>query len=235
MSGYQRSQVEVCLWQITHADEPRAEPTTTFRVQVKKLLDLDRSIYLDKHLKGDVAKLAFSDQLAKGSGWHVPFSEFHVFMLAIALTLWSAGFKQAEIVNYLQVFQIKLRKQQKKIRQAGGVVETLYAPRSGSPLVANWVGPNLSEDSSARVYLLLNQIELANALPGIKDKRYFEPSFAWGVQELAKIIARRHSSERAAFLIELADLDARIRILLPNCTARLRHRPRHQRTPATTQ
>lgn len=234
MSGFQRSQVAACLWEITHADDSRSEPTATFHVQIKKLLDLDRSIFLNKHLKGDNAELAFNDELAKGSGWRVPFSEFNVFMLAIALTLWNAGFKQAEIVSYLQLFRTKISNQHKKIRQAGGVVAPIYAQGPDSPLVANWVGPNVNDDPLARVYLLVNQIEFTEALQKTKGKRYFEPSFAWGVEELAKIIARRHSSERAAFLIELADIDARIRILLPNCTARLRHRSSHLRAPATT-
>ncbi len=229
MSGYKRSQVETCLWQIMRAESADNDVPSKFRSRIKKVLDLDRQIYtLKSAQKGGVRpKLAFNDDLAGGQGWDVPFREVHAFMLAIALVMLNAGFKQSEVVDYLQRFATPIKKKFDAIRNAVATVETLYSPATREPLVADTNGGNLNEKASARVYMIIDRIDFAEILGVSKGKPSFAPYFVGDLADLAKMIADRHLSQRAVFLVELADLVARIRLLLPESPARRRGPPSH--------
>jgi hypothetical protein len=222
MSQYKRSQVDTCLWNILRADSAEQDAPVTFRARVKKLLDLDRQMYQQKLENEGRAALAFNDELAGGQGWDVPFAEFHVFMLGVALEMWNAGFKQAEIVDYLQRFRRPIKTKYEWVRKTGATVGAMYSPASGKPVVLDTNGPDLDEEPSARVYMIIDRIELPEAIAATTRKPSFSPAFSEGAGELAEMFAHRHLSQRAALLIEIADLIARIRLLLPECPARRR-------------
>ncbi|MFN3890733.1 MAG: hypothetical protein ACK4MV_10080 [Beijerinckiaceae bacterium] len=221
---YKRSQVEHCLWNVLRAASAPFDVPRTFRFRIKKLLDIDRQLFSDPEKLGrNRPRLAFNDALAGGNGIDVPFSEFHVFMMGLALEMWNAGFKQTELVLLLQRIRRELERKFKEICEENGHVGAQFPTHSSRPLVKDETGPNLKEDASARHYMIIDRIELPEVLPRDRASRsYFEPVFVRGAKEFAKELGNRQHGQRSAFFIELAALVAEIRTILPHSVARRR-------------
>lgn len=92
-----RGQVEWALWRLPQENAKRA-PTTKFKLQVKHLLELDRS----EPLPTRTASFAFSEEPAAGRGEHTLFSVFDAFLLEAGLSLLEVGFKRKDVVLFLR-------------------------------------------------------------------------------------------------------------------------------------
>lgn len=167
MSHFKRSQVEFCIWNVMRAQSAPLDVPSTFRFRIKKLLDIDRQLFADPvRLGRNRPRLAFNDELAGGQGIDVPFSEFHVFMLGLALEMWNAGFKQTELVFLLQRIRPDLERKFKEMGKESGHVGAMFTTSSRTPRVSDEAGPDLRADASSRLYMIVDRIELPETLSG---------------------------------------------------------------------
>src|SRR6266852_1466837 len=90
---YRRGQMEWALWrQFSHlGDQCRTPAPPVFLNRIKRMLDLDRAQNADVFSYGGSAKGRFVD-----------YAEYSVFLMALALILLDAGFKQGDVLFLLR-------------------------------------------------------------------------------------------------------------------------------------
>lgn len=103
--AFTRGQAEWALWRLDFSNEKRT-PTTRFKIQVKHLLELDRS----EPLASRSISHAFSDEPTFGRGEHSLFSAFDTFMLETGLSLLTIGFKRKDVVLFLRARRNRWRR-----------------------------------------------------------------------------------------------------------------------------
>lgn len=164
---YKRGQVEWALWRaFTLARSPGDGPPPIFKTRIKRLLDLDREF--DVAAFGTVPSCAFAFVMPAegGSGVEARYTPFDVFCLALALDLLDVGFKQGEIVYLMRhlretlddwfpdlVKRPSLIDRQRHLAKLHPNLPTMERGGGRAPL------------ADARVFLLLNRIELTEVFP----------------------------------------------------------------------
>ena len=227
---FKRSQIDHCLWHVFSSAGGDVHPT--FRARIKKLLDLDRARAVDPDARSTMTpgrdRLAFNDDLAGGKGLDVPFTQRHVFRLAVALELLQAGFKQSEVMLFVQEVQGQLDRAYKIMELNRPGTGKLYIPaqaRPGCPTVLGKDGVSLAD---TRVYMLIDRIELPETAPASLQNMQpilFEPTVFRGIAALMHALEDRPSDRRSTLVMEIAELFALIATHLPDAPVRRRGRP----------
>ena len=111
---YKLNQVEAVLSKLLTASFSQSwsnkEPISgKWKTRIKRLLEIDRAWGEKNKRRLKEIPMAFYDELPGGTGNDAEFSPRKVFNLAIACSLLRIGFKQTETVEYVGIFDAKLR------------------------------------------------------------------------------------------------------------------------------
>jgi hypothetical protein len=114
---FKRNQVEEAISRTI--GERSHEPSQTLKTQIKRLLDLDRSLKRStKSRDPERASFAFFDSTPPGRGAEVKFSEANAFALLVGIRMLSHGWPQSFVVSRLRQAHEELVAQHKAILAA---------------------------------------------------------------------------------------------------------------------
>ncbi|MEK6746147.1 MAG: hypothetical protein AABY33_03865 [Pseudomonadota bacterium] len=184
------------------------EMPKVFKSRVKKLLNIDRASGAEKN------NWVFFESAGEGTGTQESYSDFHVFMMGIALYMLNIGFKQSEIIFFLQHTQQDIKKRYNQIRSSGDV----------API---W-GANRSEiENAVSHFMLINRVEMQETVPALSGDNpiIMCPVFVKGLEGLKKELHTYPNLYTAFTAIELADIALTLPALLSAIPAAGRGRP----------
>jgi hypothetical protein len=114
MSHYKRNQIEEAISR--SFEEQSAKPSSTLRIRMKRLLDMDRSlVHNPKSPDLNEANYAFYSGDSPGKGVEIRFSEYEAFALLTSLRLLQHGWPQSFAVAVLRRVRPELEKQHARI------------------------------------------------------------------------------------------------------------------------
>jgi hypothetical protein len=209
-----RNQIEEGLWKYLSSvsnwgnQNGIPEVPQVFKSRVKKLLNLDRNNGNEKGV------WVFYDSIGGGTGTQELYSDFHVFNMAIALNMLSTGFKQSEIIFFLQHIQDALKENYGIIRSGDSI-----APICGT-------NRNCIENAIP-VFMLINRVEMQEMWPGSDTNGpiIMAPYFVKGTKDLQKEISTKPNLYTAFIIIEIADAALSLPDILESIPAAKRGRP----------
>jgi hypothetical protein len=219
--GYQLGQVQGALYAIFSGNPRTAykriadRPPLTFRNQIKRLLDLDRS-----SAKESDRRSAFCAVLPSGSGNEVQYGTFDAFCLAIGLELVRFGFKQAEVVDKVQHIRPELLRIYSDLERT---IETMGSTTHVKDLKGNLPKRKVTrnkdkEAADPRIFLVLDNLERPRETAleaSIYKEARQEPQILSGWKALQEYLDGAFSGPaRSLFMIELSEFSARLRELL---------------------
>jgi hypothetical protein len=231
---YKRGQVEWALWRaFTLARSPGDGPPPIFRTRIKRLLDLDRELDAGGLDAPPPCAFAFVAPSEGGSGIEAQYTPFDAFCLAIALDLLEVGFKQGEIVLLMRHLRDTL---------ADWFDDLLKRPSlfdRQAHLAKHYPGlPSLERSggrapiADARVFLLLNRIEMTELMPleGKPGRAVFlEPEVCEGVARLQqRLDALMPRHQRTVITTEITATAQAVATFLDAAPLVPRGRPRRQ-------
>ena len=201
---YRRGQVLWALWRtFTHGRRVSPDPPSTFLTRVKRLLELDRAD------GSETGRFAFVDEEPEGKGTDSGYSAFNALCLGLALDMLDVGFKQSEVVFFLQHTRDEIERFFKHI---------LTSP----PALRQKIGaedrpdcPTYEENGIAyadpRIFLLTTKVEMTEVFPGPRGKPrrgplIWRPVFCRGIEALRAELHRMNYDNRKTFVMELANL-----------------------------
>ena len=209
-----RNQMEEGLWKYLSSvpnwgnQKNVSEVPKVFRSRIKKLLNLDRQ-------KGNENKnWMFYDSEGGGTGSQEIYSDYHVFNMAIALNMLSTGFKQSEIIFFLQHVQEVIKANYIIIRSGGFI-----APISG--MNRNTI------DNAVPVFMLINRVEMQEMWPDLSSGEpiIMAPIFVKGSVGLQEEIEKLPNLYTAFIVVEIADMALMLPSIVENVLAAKRGRP----------
>lgn len=244
---WRRKQAEGALWRYfatyqnwggdnTHSQQP---PPKVFSSRVRKLLDLDRGFDRSKLGDAPAAEWAFYDTPGEGTGSKRPLSDFNVFLLAVALDMLNTGLKQSEILFFLRHTRETIKDEYRQIRAQDLPAPVMGAsPRAmraaqdypSAPSVA-FQGSPMADFS---VFMLVRRVEMTELVerPQAQSTRdahmplYWQPAFAYGLDELTETLYRSPNSYRCVIVLELADMARALPRILADTPRFERGRPK---------
>lgn len=232
---YKRGQVEWALWHaFTLARSPGDGPPPIFRTRIKRLLDLDRELDTSERDVPLPCPFAFVEPAEGGSGIEAQYAPFDAFCLAIALDLLDVGFKQGEIVLLIRHlrdtlanwFDDLLRRPSLNDRQS-------YLAKFHPDLPSLVRSGGRAPIADARVFLLLNRLEMTELMPAVRSKPgqavFLEPEICEGVARLQqRLDALMPRHRRTVITTEIAATAQAVATFLDAAPLVPRGRPRRQ-------
>jgi hypothetical protein len=212
-----RNQMEGALWHYMSAlpnwgdiAEVKKVPKV-FSSRIKKLLNIDRANGNEK------SNWAFFDYESEGTGAQEKYSDYNVFLMGIGLHLLNIGFKQSEIIFFLQNAQHLIEPNYKTILK-----EYDEAPVFGS-------GRQRTEKDNT-CFMMINRIEMIEAIEALSNHGskpvILAPHFAFGTNEVKRSLEKWSKDYVAFITIELADLALRLPKIIENTEPAGRGRPK---------
>lgn len=233
---YKRGQVEWALWRaFTLARSPGEGPPPIFRTRIKRLLDLDRELDASGFGAKPPCTFAFVQPAEGGSGIEAQYAPFDAFCLAIALDLLDVGFKQGEIVFLMRHLRDTLADWFDDLLKRPSLIDRqahLAKHHPDLPLLERSGGRAPIAD--ARVFLLLNRIEMTELMPAVRCKPggalFLEPEVCEGVARLQqRLDALMPRHRRTVIATEIATTAQAVAKFLDAAPLVPRGRPRRQR------
>jgi len=206
---YKRGQVEWALWRaLTLARSPGDGAPPVFKGRIKRLLDLDRDLDVGDLAAPPPCEFAFVAQ--GGSGVEAQYAPFDAFCLAIALDLLDVGFKQGEIVLLMRYLRDTLADWFDDLLTRPSLIDRQsHLAKHHPKLPALERGGGRAPIADARVFLILNRIEMTELWPAMDSKpgqaMFTEPEVCEGVARLHQrldTLMPRH--RRTVITIEIA-------------------------------
>lgn len=229
---YKRGQIEWALWRaIMLGRWSGGEPPAIFKTRIKRLLDLDRELPID----GEVSAHAFLSDEGGGSGFETQYAPFDVFCLGVALDLLDIGFKQGEIVLVMRHLRTELARWFPRALARPSLINrqnNLAKSYPDLPVIARADRAPLAD---ARIFLLLNRVELTEVLSGASPSGKSQmpvvlaPAICTGLSgledELHKLMPLHR---RTIIVIEIAAIAQAVAGFLTKAPHIARGRPRKQ-------
>jgi len=189
---YRRGQVEWALWRaFTLARSPGDGPPPIFKTRIKRLLDLDRDLDASVFGAEPPCAFAFVEPSEGGSGTEAQYAAFDVFCLALALDLLDVGFKQGEVVFLMRHLREPLEDWFPALVDRPSLIDRQWNLAKMHPKLPRLErGGGKAPLADARVFLILNRIEMTEVLAPAPPRRkgspavFLEPVFCEGVAEL---------------------------------------------------
>lgn len=234
---YKRGQVEWALWRtFTLARSPGDGPPPIFRTRIKRLLDLDRELDAGSLDVPPPCTSAFVEPAEGGSGVEAQYTPFDAFCLAIALDLLDVGFKQGEIVLLMRHLRDTLADWFDDLLKRPSLIDRQSHPAKhhpGLPSLARSGGRAPIAD--ARVFLILNRIEMTELMPAIESRPgqavFLEPEVCEGISRLQqRLDALMPRHRRTVIITEIAATAQAVAMFLDAAPLVPRGRPRRQQT-----
>lgn len=231
---FKRGQVEWALWRSFRPVGSRdSGPTTVFRTRIKRLLELDRDF--PKKRPVDLP-CAFTASFEGGSGVEAAYTEQDAFALALALDLLNAGFKQGEIVLVMRHLREILDDWHADLIARPNLNDRQRVRPDDYPeLPAYQETGKKTEFVDARVFLLLNRIEITEVLsiapaPGkTGDAVFSEPEVCEGLTKLQERLHRLMPlARRMVIVLEMTAIAQSVSRWLQDAPLVPRGRPRQQ-------
>lgn len=229
---YKRGQIAWALWRSLRPLGSKDDgPPPVFGTRLKRLLDLDREPDASKA----TSKPAFTTSFDGGSGIEAAYTPADVFALALALALLDIGFKQGEIVFVMRHLRKVLNDWYPRLVRRPSLIDRQRVLASQYPKLPRYEpGPDKAALADARVFLILNRIEITEVLAaGPKTKPgeavFLEPEICEGLTALQ---TRLHDlmplRRRTVILLELTATAQSITHYLAEAPVVPRGRPRHE-------
>lgn len=233
---YKRGQVEWALWRaFTLARSPGDGPPPIFKTRIKRLLDLDRDLDITAFGAKPASDFAFVAPAEGGRGVEVPYTPFDVFCLALALDLLDVGFKQGEIVFLMRHLRDGLADWYADLVSRPPLIDRqthLARSHPKLPVIARGGKAALAD---ARVFLLLNRIEMTEVLAAATPKGkagqalFLEPEVCEGIGQLHdRLNALMPLHRRTVIILEITAVAQAVSVFLEQAPIVPRGRPRRQ-------
>lgn len=232
---YRRGQVEWALWRaFTLARSPGDGPPAVFKTRIKRLLDLDRDLDVAALGAAPPSAFAFVEPTDGGSGTEVPYTSFDAFCLALALDLLDVGFKQGEIVFLMRHLREPLEDWFPALVDRPSLIDRQRPLAKMHPRLPRLErGGGKAPLADARVFLILNRIEMTEVLAPAPPRRkgspavFLEPVFCEGVAALqARLDALMPLHRRTVITLEIAAVAQAVSAFLDAAPFVPRGRPR---------
>lgn len=229
---YKRGQIEWALWRAALIGRwSGGEPPAIFKTRIKRLLDLDRELAVD----GGAATHAFLSDEAGGSGVETQYAPFDAFCLAVALDLLDIGFKQAEIVLVMRHLRNVLARWFQRARANPSLINRQNHLAKSYPDLPSIERAGRQPLADARIFLLLNRVELTEVLSVKSDKSkspvVLAPVVCSGIaglhDELNKLMPLHR---RTMIVVEIAAIAQAVAGFLTIAPVVARGRPRKQQS-----
>lgn len=189
--AYKRGQVEWALWRAVPLSRGTTDlPSPIFKTRIKRLLDLDRDLDVTALGARPASDFAFVAVTDGGSGVEAQYASFDVFCIAIALDLLDIGFKQGEIVYLMRHLRDTLEDWFEELIRRPSLNDRQLRLAAKFPNLPIIVRPGKPPLADARVFLILNRIEMTELLPVAKVKGkgltavFHEPLVCQGIVQL---------------------------------------------------
>lgn len=234
VAAYKRGQVEWALWRAFTLATTSSDAPPIFKTRIKRLLDLDREIDTTGSQAPPTHAYAFSQQGAEGSGIEVQYTALDALCLGVALDLLDVGFKQSEIVTLMRYLRATLEDWFDDLLERPSLIDRqshLHKNHPHLPRIERDKGRSALAD--ARVFLLLNRIELTEVLPVIdklnNEALFLKPIVAEGIEGLSRILDTHLSiNRRTVITVEVAALAQAVTAFLEKAPMPARGRPAKQ-------
>ena len=170
---YKRGQVEWALWRaFTLTRSSGNGPPPIFKTRIKRLLDLDRELDVSSFGAEPASPHAFVEITNGGKGIEANYTPFDVFCLALALDLLDVGFKQGEIVYLMRHLRETLDGWFPKLVKRPSLIDRQSLLAKAHPKLPKIDrGDGRAALADARVFLLLNRIEMTEVLAALPPAR----------------------------------------------------------------
>lgn len=232
---YRRGQVEWALWRaFTLARSPGDGPPSIFKTRIKRLLDLDRGLEVSGFGAAPPSAFAFVEPSEGGSGTEAQYAVFDAFCLALALDLLDVGFKQGEIVYLMRHLRERLEAWFPELLDRPSLIDRqahLAQHHPKLPRVER--GSGKSPLADARVFLILNRIEMTEVLAPVQTRDhpsqpvFLEPEVCEGITKLtARLDDLMPLHRRTVITLEIAAAAQAVRTFLDAAPLFPRGRPR---------
>lgn len=233
---FKRGQIEWALWRSFRPIGAQDDgPPQVFKTRIKRLLDLDRAFDVRELGPQSIASLAFTKTFEGGSGIEAAYTGEDVFALALALDLLDVGFKQGEIVFVVRHLREIIDDWFLDLVKRPDLMDRQRLLASRYPELPSFdPGSGKAALADARVFLLLNRIEITEVLSVTsKTKRgqavFLEPEVCEGLKALQlRLQDLMPVKRRALVLIEMAGLAQSVHRFLQEAPIAPRGRPRRQ-------
>jgi len=206
-------------------------PPPIFKTRIKRLLDIDRTFEAGE-FHASPADFAFGGPVVEGTGIDVAYAAVDVFCLALALDLLDVGFKQSEIVFVMRHLRKPLERWYPKIVARPSLLDRQVRLANRYPqLPSHQPAEGRAPQADARVFLILNRIEMTELLPAVGSRPVFgAPEFCEGAASLHE---RLHTlmprQRRTVIVLEVAGVAQAVSAFLQKAPVVRRGRPpRHQ-------
>ncbi len=233
---YKRGQIEWALWRSFRPLGSRDEgPPPIFKTRIKRLLDLDRELDVTQLASRPPSDFAFVTSFEGGSGVEAAYAPADVFALALALDLLDVGFKQGEIVYVMRHLREVLDDWYPDLIKRPSLNDRQKRLAAHFPKLPRYEpGPGKAALADARVFLILNRIEITEvlAVAGAKPGHavFLQPEVCEG---LAALEARLHDvmplRRRTVILLEITAIAQAVTHYLHEAPVVARGRPRRER------
>jgi hypothetical protein len=226
---YKRGQMEWALWRAFTLGRSVANgPPPIFKTRIKRLLDIDRTFEAGEFHGASAADFAFGGPVVEGTGIDVAYAAVDVFCLALALDLLDVGFKQSEIVFVMRHLRKPLERWYPKIVARPSLLDRQVRLANRYPqLPAHQPAEGRAPQADARVFLILNRIEMTELLPAAGSRPVFgAPEFCEGAASLHErlhTLMPRH--RRTVIVLEVAGVAQAVSAFLQKAPVVRRGRP----------
>lgn len=215
--SYKRNQIEGALWAINRRSGVESmggmirheKPPSQITVPTKRLLELDRTWAEEHEHQSNNARLAFFDEIPKGTGSDTSFSGEGVFCLALGLELLEFGFKQKEVVEKIASIRDQLNPVFKSVQELHR--NPSHTEKGRFPL----------KEPPDPIFLILRRLEAADRTKASSSTKDQDDDWVLGhdicrgwaklEEKVKETIPRRASS---LFIVELSGLAARTSVFL---------------------
>ena len=241
IAAYKRGQVEWALWRaFTLARSASDQPPAVFKTRIKRLLDLDRDLKAEDAANGpgpasvEAARDVAFGVAKLGSGHEAAYATFDVFCLGLALDLLDIGFKQSEVVTVVRHLRPSLAELLPSLLSRPSLIDRQrHLARLHPDLPVIERGNGRAPWADARVFLLLNRVELTEVLlpstsrAGHGTAAILTPKIALGLTGLAASLDRLMPLQRrAVIIVEIAALAQAVAAFLAQAPVSARGRPK---------
>lgn len=213
-STFRLGQVTWALWRFAvlgmSAD---ATPSAIFRSRIKQLITLDRVGLTLSKVKKTTRPQTLTAHKAEGSGTEATYAEFDAFCLAVALELQAFGLKQGDVMLLMGHLRPQLVQEFRNILENPPPFPT-HLNQDGS-----WRTKQQKSHAGhdRRVFVVVSRANRSEAFPAFKTSRkaanasiFREPQICHGLDALKAALGKMDHQFRRAFVLEIAQMAARI-------------------------
>ncbi len=112
---YKRNQVESAIERAIFGARGSREAVARLRVRIKRLIETDRGMAVDRRARDAYRTFAFFDEPPPGRGTEVTYSDFGAFALLLASRLMDAGLPQTDAVLFMRRVRTELEEEHARI------------------------------------------------------------------------------------------------------------------------